>query len=61
LEIVGWYNRRLEKIATNKEFLDSNSLHDITRKIKSRRTGRDGECGAQEREKRSVNILRERI
>jgi hypothetical protein len=47
----------LEKIVINKEFHDSYSLHDITSKIKSRRTIWDGEYGTQEREKRRLNIF----
>jgi len=46
----------LEKITINKEFRDSYSLHDITSKIKSRRTIWDGEYDTQERKKRCVNI-----
>jgi len=47
----------LEKITINKEFHDSYSLHDITSKIKSRRTIWDGEYGTQERKKKCVNIF----
>jgi hypothetical protein len=51
----------LEKIVINKEFHDSYSLHDITSKIKSRRTIWDGEYGAQEREKSCVDIFGENL